>query len=35
MSARLPTGEGVDVPLGRVTFRMLLEGSGPVGPPQH
>jgi hypothetical protein len=35
MSARLPTGESVDVPLARVTFRMLLEGPGPVEPPQR
>jgi len=33
MSARLPTGESVDVPLARVTVRMLLNGSGPVEPP--
>jgi hypothetical protein len=35
MSARLPTGEDVDVPLTPVTFWMLLEGSGPVEPPQR
>ena len=35
MSARLPTGERVDVPLARVTFRMLLDGSGPIEPPQE
>jgi hypothetical protein len=35
MSARPPTGASVDVPLAPVTFRMLLEGSGPVEPPQR
>jgi hypothetical protein len=35
MSARLPTGESVDVPLARLTFQMLREGSGPVEPPQR
>ena len=34
MSARLPTGETVDVPLAPVSVRMLLEGFGPIAPPQ-